>query len=176
MHWSSDRSAFAWLDELGFQQSADYIYWHDGGDSGQIDLHIYRFDRLQNTESIADFSNGMSLLSVRLDVDDLRVDLLWRARSPLERDYTVSVKLINADGAVIAQHDGMPQNGARPTSGWQVDDVIYSPHELQVAEPLSAGDYQLVAQVYSLESGQPVNVPTVNGEEWIILEEVRIAD
>ena len=174
MHWSDDRSAFAWLNELGFQKSADYVYWHDGGASGQIDLHIYRFDRLQNTEPLAVFSNGISLSSATFDVEDLRADLLWRAYSPLERDYTISVKLIDADGAVVAQHDGSPQNGQRPTSGWQVGELIFSPQELQVQAPLSMGDYQLIAQVYRLESGRPVNVATADGEEWVVLDVLRI--
>ena len=174
MHWSSDRSAFAWLDELGFQQSADYVYWHDGGASGQIDLHIYRFDRLRNTKPLAIFSNGMSLHSSTVDADERRGDLLWRAHEPLEHDFTVSVKLINADDAVVAQHDGMPQNGLRPTSGWRVGELIFSPHELGVPAPLPPGDYQLIAQVYRLESGQPVNVSTVSDEEWVVLDVLRI--
>ena len=174
MRWSDDRSAFDWLDELGFQESADYVHWHDGGASGQIDLHIYRFDRLHNTEPFAIFSNGMSLHSATFDLEDLRADLLWRARMRLERDYVVSVKLIDADGVVVAQHDGSPQNDLRPSSGWLIDELIFSPHELEVEAPLSAGDYQLIAQVYRLESDMPVNVLTVHNEEWAVLETVRI--
>ena len=47
-----------------------------------------------------------------------RVRLTWRALAPLSRHYSVSVRLVSEDGAVLAQQDG-PPGGEMPTVAWQ---------------------------------------------------------
>ena len=92
----------------------------------------------------------------------------------LERDYLISTKLLDADGVVVAQHDSQPQHGQRPTSGWQVGELIYSPHEMTSAEPLPAGEYQAVVQVYYLEGDTVENVGSGTSGDSVYIDTVRI--
>ena len=48
----------------------------------------------------------------------LDVKLLWQALRTPDRSLNTFVHLENTDGAVVAQHDGIPSNWSRPTPGW----------------------------------------------------------
>jgi hypothetical protein len=177
MYWSDDLSARGWLNNLGFQQSAHFKYRHDGGASGESTMSIFRFDRPDNSQPIAEFENDMLLQSAEVDREDLRVDLLWSSDVRIDRDYTISAKLLDADGILVAQLDSQPQLNQRPTTTWQPDELIYSPHELQLREgllTLPVGDYQVIVQVYLVEGSEIVNIPSQNGEEWIVIDTISI--
>ena len=174
MHWSNDDSVFGWLEALDFQQTADFVYRHDGGLTGESQMHIFRFDRSHQGAYMARFENGMILQSARLDKADLRVDSLWRTEVWLARDYVISAKLLNEAGELVAQLDSQPQLNQRPTRGWQSGDVIYSPHKMQPSDALPPGDYQAVVQVYEMQAGRSVNLRTEHGEEFVIVDSLRI--
>ncbi len=179
MHWSDDESVFGWLAKLNFRQTADFVYRHDGGLTGESQMHIFRYDRLGEGEAAARFENGMILRSASLDRHDLRVDSLWQTETRLDRDYVISAKLLDQTGAVAAQLDSQPQLNQRPTTGWKTGDVIYSPHEMQLtadADALLPGDYQVAVQVYESQSGGLVNVRTARGEAWAIVDSLTISE
>ncbi len=175
MYWSSDESAFAWLENLDFKRSADFVHRHDGGANGETLMHVFRFDRSLDSEPAARFTNGMILRSARVDLEDLRLDTIWETARPLERDFVLSAKLLDANGAVVAQHDSQPQDNQKPTSGWQVGDLIYSPHEMTELVPIAAGAYQVIAQVYTIEGEGFANVPTAQSAEYALVAEFEIA-
>ncbi len=50
---------------------------------------------------------------------NLRVTLLWRADTAVPDSYTAFIHLLAADGRLLAQHDGIPAQGTRPTPTWQ---------------------------------------------------------
>lgn len=163
MHWSNDPSAFNWLRELGFERSANFVRQHDGGDAGQVDMRVYRYDRFTDDPPLVQFGNGMALKAAQVVEKSLRVDLLWETTAPLERDYTVSVKLLDDNDFLVAQRDIQPQLNLRPTSNWQIDEAIFSPHELESLQAWSDGDYRITIEVYYFEAGQPVTIPTASG-------------
>ena len=59
----------------------------------------------------------------------LRVTLYWEALDAPNAERTVSVRVEDSTGALVAQHDMMPADGSRPTSwwepGWRFRDVYY---------------------------------------------------
>ena len=169
MHWSNDLSALNWLREMGFERSADFVHQHDGGLSGIIDMHVYRYDRLGDDPPLAQFANGMVLDAATVVQKPLRVDLIWKTAKPLDRDYTVSVKLVDENERVVAQHDSLPQLNRRPTRSWTIDEIVYSPHVLESTQRWSSGEYRIVVQVYFLESGKPVNILTESGADAFTL-------
>ena len=175
MHWSDDESVFGWLDKLDFQQTADFVHRHDGGLAGEVRMHIFRYDRLDEGKA-ARFENGMVLRSALFDRHDWRVDSLWQTEARLHRDYVISAKLLDGAGAVAAQLDSQPQLNQRPTTGWKTGDVIYSPHEMRPIGALPPGDYQVIVQVYAAEAGGLVNVQTASGKEWVIVDSLTIGD
>ena len=174
MYWSSDESAFNWLDALNFKRTARYAHRHDGGDHGETLMHVYRFDRASDGAPAARFANGMILRSAEFDLEDLRLDALWETARPLERDYSLSAKLLDAAGRVVAQADSQPQANQRPTSGWREGELIYSPQEMQAAHPLAPGRYRVIAQAYTREGDGFRNAPTIENAEYAVLAEIEI--
>lgn len=174
MYWSSDPSAFNWLRELGFTRTADFVHAHDGGASGMIDMRVYRYDRLAEDQPLVQFDNGMTLRAAEIVEKPLRVDLLWQTAAQLQRDFAVSVKLLDENNFITAQHDGQPQLNLRPTSGWKVDEAIFSPHELEFSRNWTNGEYRIVLELYVFEAGLPVNIPTATGSQAFTLATMRL--
>ncbi len=177
MYWSSDTSGFGWLDNLSFTQTAEFNYVHDGGADGDIVMSIFRFDRLVFDEPMLEFENDMVLLSSEFDVDDLRLDTLWTTSRPIDRDYTISAKLLDENSVLVAQYDSQPQLNQRPTTTWQPDDVIYSPHELQLRDDLTSlptGDYTIALEVYFSDETGLVSIPSTSDETLTSLGKIVI--
>jgi hypothetical protein len=100
------------------------------------------------------------------DTEDLRLDTLWTTTQRLTQDYTVSAKLLDADGVLVAQFDSQPQLNQRPTTTWQVDELVYSPHAVQLRDDLvalPAGDYQIAVELYVVDGGGLVSIPSMSG-------------
>jgi hypothetical protein len=64
----------------------------------------------------------------------LGVALGWRADAPIGRDLSVFVHLVDRDGVRVAQHDGAPADGVRPTRDWRPGETIADRHGLFVPE------------------------------------------
>ncbi len=70
---------------------------------------------------------GIQVESQTLDCtpDALNLEIGWQALSPPERDLSVFVHLLDANGAVIAQGDeSSPVYGWRPVTSWQVGEIV----------------------------------------------------
>jgi len=80
--------------------------------------------------------------------DILRLTLHWEALGRLVEDYSVSVKLLDVNGTVLAQQDSGPQKGQHPTSRWWPGERIADQHELNIPSDTSLGQYQLQVSLY----------------------------
>ncbi len=86
---------------------------------------------------------------VTSDPEGTRVVLCWKALAPLPADYTVFVHALDGDGALVGTGDGLPMQGAFPTSLWRPGDVILDTHYLASEEGtalqhITVGLYNLV--------------------------------
>jgi mannosyltransferase len=79
--------------------------------------------------------------------DELEVTLLWEAFGPTEPSYTVFVHLLDENGRLIGQHDGIPAEGTRPTTTWQPGEMLLDRHRLEVPEG-ATGLLTLVVGLY----------------------------
>lgn len=87
-----------------------------------------------------------------------RVVLFWTGLETMDEDYSISVRLVNADGVVIAQHDSAPGLGAVPTTKWQRDRNVRDVHYLDVpADAVSLLSLRVL--LYETDSGEPVGEP-----------------
>ncbi len=75
--------------------------------------------------------------------DTLRLTLHWEALDRSAEDYSVSVKLLDMDGTVLAQQDSGPQKGQYPTSHWLPGERIADQHELKIPSDTPLGQYRL---------------------------------
>jgi hypothetical protein len=84
----------------------------------------------------------------------IHLDLWWRAAKQPDKDYSVGVYLVAADGRVVAQQDGGFDRGQIPAPALPQDKWTPDARTLNVPADLPAGDYTLTAAVYDWRSGE----------------------
>jgi hypothetical protein len=76
------------------------------------------------------------------------VTLYWGALQPLAENYTVFVHLLDAQGHLVASHDGMPMMGRYPTGAWLPGDIVPDTHHIALDAGLAPGTYRLQVGMY----------------------------
>lgn len=123
---------------------------------------LWRLDRIPQGDPVAVFDGALRLLHAETThvPGGVVVTLLWSPVETLSRDYTVSVKVFDAGGAVVAQRDSYPSDGAALTSAWPPDRLQFDSYFVP-AEGVSPGVYRVGVTVYYLTGDDPsyVNLP-----------------
>jgi hypothetical protein len=104
----------------------------------------------------------------------LAITLRWHCLQPPDADYTVFVHLVDAAGAVVAQHDSQPQGGAYPTSIWDTGAVVADTHLLSLPSDMQPGSYWLRVGLYLLETA--VRLQVDGDGDSVELGPVELAD
>ena len=94
--------------------------------------------------------------------------LYWQALSALNEDYTVFVHLVDASGNIIAQKDDQPQQGAYPTSFWDVGETIADEYLLPLRGNVAPGDYGIEIGLY--RAGDQTRLSVDGGGDTVVLE------
>ena len=82
------------------------------------------------------FGNGIRLAALATNWADgkLHLTLWWQALADGQTDLTLFTHVLNADGKLLAQSDGVPNAGLSPTQFWRTGDVIRDEREIAVAQ------------------------------------------
>ena len=95
------------------------------------------------------------------------ITLYWRAlEGAANADYVVFTHVLAADGHLVAQHDGPPAAGARPTPGWLPGEIITDYHEMVFREAYTG---PAVIEVGLYNSVTLERVVAATGETFAIL-------
>ena len=111
----------------------------------------------------ATLGQELQLVSVRVPAspppeDLLPVEFAWLPIDRPSTNYSLFLQLLDADGRLVAQHDGPPNGGYTPTSTWSPGQEVIDRHGLPLAAGLPAADYRLIAGLYDPASGQRLAV------------------
>ena len=114
------------------------------------DLDSFAVDRQMNVHvgehiDLLGYDIGSRALS---SSDPLTVTLFWRSNGQVTADNHVFVHLQDTDGDLIAQDDGVPGGGKRPTWGWQEQEIIPDEHVIAPLRAVPAGTYTLSVGMY----------------------------
>ncbi|MCL6647874.1 MAG: hypothetical protein K6U89_06030 [Chloroflexi bacterium] len=90
----------------------------------------------------------------------ITIVLVWQGRAPIGRDLTVFTHLQDRAHRVVAQHDGPPVDGRRPTSGWRPGEVLVDFRQIRIPDDARPGLYQVVAGMYLPATGDRVGIRT----------------
>ncbi|MCC6192662.1 MAG: glycosyltransferase family 39 protein [Anaerolineales bacterium] len=109
------------------------------------------------------------------------IALYWEALAPMTEDFTVFVHLLDESGALIAQHDGQPQDGRAPTAWWSPGDLFRDVHPLSLPADLPAGRYQVDVGLYRWDTGQrlPLFDPAgarLPDDRWLLPETLDLPE
>jgi hypothetical protein len=106
--------------------------------------------------------------------ETIPLTLLWQsARDGSPDADVVFAHILGADGRLIGQHDGVPDQGSRPVSGWVEGEYILDHHELSFRDPAYEGTAVIEVGLYNPTSGERIRVP--DGSDHLLLPvELRI--
>jgi hypothetical protein len=96
---------------------------------------------------------GYTLSSPEHSTDPpLVVTLFWQSDGRARRDHHVFVHLLNQEGAMVAQHDGVPADGQRPTWDWRYREMVEDEHPIVVGELQQGETFSLYVGMYDYET------------------------
>ena len=78
----------------------------------------------------------------------LQVVFYWQPQAALDRHYKLSFRLLDGDGAQLAQEDRFPLRQVASTSDWLPTQVVRDVHDL----PLPSNAVRLLVIVYDAET------------------------
>ncbi|MEW5720004.1 MAG: hypothetical protein AB1817_15355, partial [Chloroflexota bacterium] len=115
----------------------------------------------------ANFANQIELTGYDLSANPsaLELTLYWRAQATPDRDYTVFVHALDANGNIIAQADRQPQQGTYPTALWDAGEQVRDDYALTLAPGTSA--QRIVVGLYRAETGE--RLPVGDGDHVEII-------
>lgn len=88
----------------------------------------------------------------------LHMDLYWQAWAEVDEDYRISAWLVDDEGHVWGHGDSEPFNSLHPTSSWEMGKILRETHELFIQWGTPPGSYRLEVEMYSPQSGRPLEV------------------
>jgi hypothetical protein len=103
--------------------------------------------------------------------DSLIVTLVWRAEETASDSYHVFLHLLDPEGRLVAQSDGVPAGWTRPTTGWLPGEYVTDERVLAVPPDAPAGDYTLQTGLY-LPNGERLTDP--DGSDAVRLGTVTV--
>ncbi len=114
----------------------------------------------QSGTALAEVSSGETVV----------LRLLWHALERVEHNWTVFVHLVDENGAIVAEHNSIPQGGGFPLPLWTPGDWVADAHPLTLPADLSPGVYTLRVGLYlpwqrDPQQGRRQDVWNVQGEE-----------
>lgn len=117
-------------------------------------------------DPVAAFRPAIKLLDVRLehlDSDSMLVGLTWTTEERLDEDLVVFVHLLAEDGSLVAQHDGVPVVGFRPTTSWQVGERLVDQHWVNLPEEIDLDNTSLSIGLYDPVTGERSSLLSADG-------------
>ncbi|NLE44352.1 MAG: hypothetical protein GX620_06490 [Chloroflexi bacterium] len=110
---------------------------------------------------------GYSLPSAEVTAGQtVQVTLYWQVINAPGYGYLVFTHMLSPDGSLIAQHDGPPADGSRPTDTWIAGESIIDSHSLVSVEPGYGGEAVIVVGLYDPAVGR---VLTDSGADSVVL-------
>ncbi len=111
---------------------------------------------------------GFSVEQMTVSPDQtLDLTLVWQVTSTLETSYVVFTHLLDDNGQVIAQHDGIPANNSRPTTGWVSGEYLVDAHTLQFVRTDYRGPAHLEVGFYDPQTNTRISL--ANGPNFFLL-------
>ncbi|MDW8394880.1 MAG: glycosyltransferase family 39 protein [Anaerolineae bacterium] len=130
----------------------------------------YRFGNdIELVEAVVPFSSAARRGEV------IPVQLVWRAHAPIPGRYKVFVHIGAEDAPPVAQFDGEPAHGYRPTNTWHVGELIVDRRGVWLAEVSAEAETEwgVFIGLYDAESG--ARLP-ISREGTPVGDRLRIAE
>ncbi len=169
-----------WLDARAFKVSEEWV--------GDVRFVVYALPGEAPVESTPGGAAFVGLGGETITLDEFAVwpdavrpgdvvqaRLVWSTDATPAQSYKVFLHLLDAAGKVVAQHDGEPVGGSRPTTGWAVGEQVIDNHGVLLPPDLPPGDYTLRLGLYdAFEPGIRLSLFGEGGGDDLVLGVVSV--
>jgi len=109
------------------------------------------------------WENGIELVGFNTGEPEqtYEVQLTWRTDEFIDTNYRVFIHVLDSNGNIEAQSDGVPVGWARPTTGWRPGEFIVDTHVIQLPEVAYLSE--VFVGLYDLDTGARLSL--VGGAE-----------
>ena len=127
------------------------------------------------------FEQGIRLTGARwtpqaLGGDALALVLTWEAERQVDRSYKVFVHALDDAGQLVAQHDGIPGAGRRPTQSWPAGVEVTDRHGLLLpASGAIQSPLHIRVGLYDPETGQRLRLESGGDAVEVCAVELQLA-
>jgi 4-amino-4-deoxy-L-arabinose transferase-like glycosyltransferase len=134
-------------------------------------IRVYLLD-LYSDFAVSRFGQGIELRGYTLASDELhpgcvsKVMLVWQSSEAVSADYHVFVHLVNEEGYIYGQHDGVPGRGECPTGQWAVGQRVFDAHPVEIGQDIPPGRYRLFTGMYGWPSLERLPAFRPDGSRW----------
>ncbi|MHB0859412.1 MAG: ArnT family glycosyltransferase [Anaerolineae bacterium] len=90
--------------------------------------------------------------------NEVHLTLYWRSRQPSETPLKIFTHLVSADGAIRAQQDSEPDEGASPTTSWKPGETLVDRHDIALPNDMPSGVLTIKLGLYDPVSGRRLPV------------------
>jgi 4-amino-4-deoxy-L-arabinose transferase-like glycosyltransferase len=109
---------------------------------------------------------------------EVSLTLYWQALRPMELSYSVFTHLLGPSNQIVGQKDGVPQDGAYPTTLWRPGEVVVDRYSFVVNPDVPPGSYPPEIGMYRPETGVRLPVLDANGQpmpdDRILLPDITV--
>ena len=139
----------------------------------EISIETTRSEEMEHGIHFLGYSLGKTLYHPG---ETLCITLFWQSRQTVYPNLVVFVHLLDDQGNLVAQHDGVPDEGRRPTPFWQPGSVVADRHCILLSSDLLPGRYVLSVGMYDWPGLQRTRVVKgeTAGSDHIPLEEIQV--
>ncbi len=79
---------------------------------------------------------------------ELPLTIYWRAREPLAEDFSVYIRLFDANDKIVARWDAFPGGGLYPTRVWQPGEIVEDKYRIPIPVDARAGVGRIEAGLF----------------------------
>ena len=105
----------------------------------------------------AHFEQGIVLNGYTWSVTEMHpgksisVNAAWKSSGPLDSSFTIFAHLLDKNKQLIAQDDGLPREGAYPTTFWGLNETIIDKRTFTIPEGTTPGPSHLLMGFYRMQ-------------------------
>lgn len=143
-----------WLDQQGFQVQRDQV--------DEIQVYAYTFPATMPPPRPAASVTGPAPITLKWSAPStakageiVPIELRWEANGPVNEDGRISLRLYDSQDNLVWKRDRVPGDGAYPSHGWHVGQVVTDRYGIRLPRDLAPGTYTLRLVFYDYANLDP---------------------
>jgi len=176
----TDRDHIAPLRE----RNASFIYYMDDGTWKEQEVDKGNAARATPRQPIH-FDKTISLVDFEIANPKVKrgvplvMLLYWQSAAKVDKDYTVFVHLVDAQGQMVSGVDSQPRQGKWPTAGWRPNTLMPDGMIIPVDDSVPPGDYHIELGLYDPATMQRLAVLDTTGQpvsDKVVMAPITVED